>query len=127
MVTVKTKKELKSAIEKKQFPIRCTGQIASRLTKRKRIAKKAKIGGALLALGGLAAIPFTGGASAVGTAAGMTAMGLTLSGGAATAAGLTVAITTAELAILVGGGVAIIAILKGRRVKLEKDGTVTIE
>ena len=49
-------------------------------------------------------------------------MGLT-----ATAATATVAISAAELAILVGGSVAVIAILKGRKIRLEKDGTVTVE
>lgn len=47
-------------------------------------------------------------------------MGLTIGGGA-------IAISTAELAILVGGGVAIIAILKGRKIKLQPDGTVIVE
>lgn len=118
MVIVKTKNELKRAIERKQFPIKCVGELATQLTKKKKRAKKAKIGGALLALGGLVAIPFTGGASAAATATGLTAMGLTVG---------SVAISTAELAILVGGGVAITAILKGRKVKLQPDGSVTVE
>ena len=46
-------------------------------------------------------------------------MGLTIGAGG-------VAISTAELAILVGGGVAITAILKGRKVQLNPDGTVIV-
>lgn len=53
MVIVKTKNELKRAIERKQFPIKCVGELATQLTKKKKRAKKAKIGGALLALGGV--------------------------------------------------------------------------
>lgn len=117
MVIVKTKNELKRAIERKQFPIKCVGELATQLTKKKKRAKKAKIVGALLALGGVA-IPFSGGASAAATATGLTAMGLTVG---------SVAISTAELAILVGGGVAITAILKGRKTKLQPDGSVTVE
>lgn len=125
MITVYTKDELKRAIEKKQFPIKCVGELASQLTKKKKRAKKAKIGGALVALGGLAAIPFTGGASAAATAAGLTTMGFTATGITLTVGALT--ISAAELAILVGGGVAITAILKGRKVKLQPDGSVTVE
>ena len=120
MVTVNTKAALKNAIENKQFPIQCTGAVAEELKKKKKRTKRAKITGGALALAGLAAIPFTGGASAVATGAGLTAMGLTIGGGA-------VVISTAELAILVGGGVAITAILKGRKVKLQPDGTVIID
>lgn len=120
MVTVSTKAALKSAIENKQFPIHCTGEIADYLKKKKKRSKRAKITGGVLALAGLAAIPFTGGASAAATGAGLTAMGLSIGGGA-------LVISTAELAILVGGGVAITAILKGRKVKLQSDGSVIVE
>lgn len=120
MATVSTKAALKRAVENKQFPIRCTGEIAEQLKKKKKRSKRAKITGGALALAGLAAIPFTGGASAVATGAGLTAMGLTIGGGA-------VAISTAELAILVGGGIAMTAILKGRKVKLQPDGSVIVE
>ncbi len=123
MVTVRTKAALKRAIENKQFPIRCTGEIADQIKnfkKKKKRTKRSIITGGALALGGLAAIPFTGGASAIATGAGLTAMGLTIGGGV-------VAISAAELAILVGGSVAIYAILKGRKVKLQPDGTVIVE
>lgn len=119
MITVTTKAALKRAIENKQFPIHCTGEVAEELKKKKKRSKRAKIAGGALALAGIAALPFTGGASAAATGAGLTAMGLTLGGGA-------IVISTAELAILVGGGVALAAILKGRKVKLQPDGTVDI-
>lgn len=117
MTTVYTKAQLKSAIEQKQFPIKCKGEIAERLKKRKKLAKSAKIGGAALVFGGLLAMPFTGGTSvaAIGTG-----LGLTIGSG-------WLVISTAELAILVGGGVAITGILKGRKVKLMPDGAVTID
>ena len=116
MTTVYTKEELQKAIKRKEFPISCRGEIAEQLKKRKKRSKAAKLGGAAVVIAGLAALPFTGGASA-----GAAALGLT-----ATAAA-TVGISAAELAILVGGGVAIFAILKGRKVRLEKDGSVTVE
>ncbi len=121
MTTVYTNEELQKAIKRKEFPISCRGEIAEQLKKRKKRSKAAKLGGAAVVIAGLAALPFTGGSSAAGVAAGAAAMGLT-----ATAAA-TVGISAAELAILVGGGVAIFAILKGRKVRLEKDGSVTVE
>ena len=123
MTTVYTKEELLKAIKSKEFPISCRGEIAEQLKKRKKRSKAAKLGGAAVVIAGLAALPFTGGASAAGVAAGAAAMGLT----ATAAATATVGISVAELAILVGGGVAIFAILKGRKVRLEKDGSVTVE
>lgn len=113
MVTVSTKAQLKAAIEQKQFPIKCVGEIAEQMRKKKKRATKTKIAGGAIALAGLAAIPFTGGASTVATGAGFTAMGLTLS--------------ATELAILVGGGIAITAILKGRKIKFQADGSVMVE
>ncbi|MDE5804963.1 MAG: hypothetical protein K2H58_01680 [Paramuribaculum sp.] len=121
MTIVTTKTELKNAIERKAFPISCRGEIAKQLKKRKKRSKRTKIAGAALLIGGIAAIPFTGGASSAGVAAGATAMGLT-----ATVAG-TAAISATELAIILGGTAAIIGILKNRKVKLGPDGDVTIE
>ena len=112
MVTVSTKAQLKAAIEQKQFPIKCVGEIAEQLIKKKKRTTKTKIAGAAIALAGVAAIPFTGGASAVVTGAGLTAMGLTIS--------------VTELAILVGGGVATVAILKGRTITAQADGKSVI-
>ena len=117
MKTVFTKEELRKAIENKQFPIVCKGLIASQLRKKKKVSNAAKAGGLILMTGSLLSIPFSGGASAIGIGAGAAAMGLTI--GAVT-------ISTAELAILIGGGVAITAILKGRSIELRPDGTVIV-
>lgn len=125
MKTISTKNELRNAIENKLFPIKCVGEIGRQLTKKKKAAKKAKIAGLAMIAAGIAAIPFTGGASAAGVASGMGAMGLTATG--LTIGGGTVAITTAELAILVGGSAAVLGILKGRKVRLQSDGSVIIE
>lgn len=123
MKTVSTKEELKRAIENKQFPIKCVGEIGQQLIKRKKRSKAAKITGAALLVGGIAAIPFTGGASAAGAAAGASAMGLTIAGAGA---GAIATISAAELAILLGGGIALVGILKGRKVRLKRDGSVEI-
>ncbi|MBD5421778.1 MAG: hypothetical protein HDR49_01955 [Bacteroides sp.] len=123
MTIVTTKTELKNAIERKAFPISCRGEIAKQLKKRKKRSKRTKIAGAALLIGGIAAIPFTGGASSAGVAAGATALGLSATG---VVAG-TVAISAAELAVILGGTAAIIGILKNRKVKLGPDGDVTIE
>ena len=69
---------------------------ANAVRSRRRKAKVAKgaIGfGALAVIGGLAAAPFTGGASFAGTVMGATAMGLTVG---------TVTVSTAELAMILG-------------------------
>ena len=117
MITVYTKEELRRAIECKNFPIECRGEIATQLRKRKKASKAAKVGGVLLIAGSLLTLPFTGGASAAGLGAGV--MGLTI--------GEAVTISTAELAILVGGGVALTAIIKGRSVELRPDGSVIVK
>lgn len=123
MTIVWTKEELRKAIERKEFPISCRGAIAEQLKKRKKHSKAAKLGGAAIAVAGIAALHFTGGTSAAGVAAGAAAMGLT----ATTTASLTIGVSVAELAIIVGGGVAVFAILKGRKIRLEKDGSLTVE
>ncbi len=120
MVTVSTKAALKTAIENNQFPIQCTGEVAEVLKKKKKKFKRIRYLAGTLIVVSLVTIPITGGISAIGTGLGLTAMGLTIGGGV-------IAISTAELAILVGGGVAILAILKGEKVILQKDGTVTVE
>ena len=113
--TVRTKEQLKAAINRKEFPIRGVGEAAQMLIKKKKKAKRAKIAGGLIALAGIAALPFTAGMSSTAVAA-----GLTIGGGG-------IVISTAELAILVGGGVATLGVLKGRKVQLHADGSVLIE
>ena len=100
MIVVRTKEELQEAIKNKVDSIRIEGPyaktFANAVRSRRRKAKVAKgaIGfGALAVIGGLAAAPFTGGASLAGTVMGATAMGLTVG---------TVTISTAELAMILG-------------------------
>lgn len=91
-------------------------ELKRKATRQKRARKGAIIGGGTLVLGGLALAPFTGGASAAGAVAG--AMALTVG---------PLSLTTAELAIIVGGGIAIAGLLKGYNIKFNSDGSVTLE
>lgn len=111
MVTVYTKDELQKALESKATKIIIRGELAKRI-KRKR--RNRKIVAGIIAAASIAAIPFTGGASAVGAST----MGL-MAG--------TVAISTTELVILVGGGIVMTALLIGyRKIKFNADGSVEI-
>ena len=74
MTTVSTKQELISAIERRETQIIATGEIAASIRRKVKVKKGAKVGGLVLAIGGLLAIPFTGGASAGLTAAGLTCL-----------------------------------------------------
>lgn len=113
MTTVSTKQELVSAIERREKQIIATGEIAKRFRKQVKVKKGAKVGGLVLAIGGLIAIPFTGGASG-----GLTAAGMALTVG-------TVTISAAELAILCGFALAYKAIGKCK-VEFEPNGHVII-
>ena len=62
MTIVSTKQEFVSAIERREKQIIATGEIAARFRKQVKVKKGAKVGGLVLAIGGLIAIPFTGGA-----------------------------------------------------------------
>lgn len=99
MIVVRTKEELQEAIKNKVDSIRIEDPyaktFANAVRSRRRKAKvKGAIGfGTLAVIGGLAAAPFTGGASLAGTVMGATAMGLTVG---------TVTISTAELAMILG-------------------------
>lgn len=121
MVTVYTKEELEQALRAKESHIRIKGELAEvikKKVKRKKTAKKIGIGTAAIGAAALIAAPLTGGASLI-AGAGATAMGLTVG---------TVTITVAELAILVGGTVAITALLKGyKKVKMNSDGSIELE
>ena len=85
MIVVRTKEELQEAIKNKVDSIRIEGPyaktFANAVRSRRRKAKVAKgaIGfGALAVIGGLAAAPFTGGASLAGIVMGATAMELAM-------------------------------------------------
>ena len=97
MIVVRTKEELQEAIKNKVDSIRIEDPyaktFANAVRSRRRKAKVAIGFGALAVIGGLAAAPFTGGASLAGTVMGATAMGLTVG---------TVTISTAELAMILG-------------------------
>lgn len=80
--------------------------------------KKVGIGTAAIGVAALIAAPFTAGTSLVPGAA---AMGLT-----ATVGGATLTISSAELAILVGGSLAFAGILKGYNIKFNSDGSVEL-
>ena len=97
MVIVRSKKELEVALKNKTASVIIEGPyaktFANAVRSRRRKAKVAIGFGALAVIGGLAAAPFTGGASLAGTVMGATAMGLTVG---------TVTICTAELAMILG-------------------------
>ena len=113
MTIVSTKQELISAIERREKQITATGEIAASIRRKVKVKKGAKVGGVVLAIGGLLAIPFTGGASA-----GLTAAGMALTVG-------TVTVSTAELAILCGFVLAYKAIGKSK-VEFMPNGHVII-
>lgn len=118
MVTVSTKEGLQQALKNRESQIKVTGELAKSMRKKSKIKKGTKIGGALLIIGGIVAIPFTGGASSGLVVAGATATALTIG---------TVSITAAELAILCGFVLGMTGILMGAEVEFHPDGTVTIK
>ena len=118
MTTVSTKQELISAIESREKQIIATGEIAASIRKKVKVKKSAKIGGLALAIGGLLAIPFTGGASA-----GLTAAGLTCLTGVATLTGTEILIICG---IIGGTAVAITGVLRNAKVEFKPDGTVVV-
>lgn len=113
MVTVRSKQELEIAMKNKAASIRIEGPyaktFANAVRSRKRKTKVAVGVGALALIGGVAAAPFTGGASLAGSAAGLAAMGLTIG---------TITISTAELAMILG--FAAYALNKNYNIKIGK-------
>lgn len=108
MVTVYTKEELEQALKAKESHIRIKGELAESIKKkikRQKTAKKIGIGTAAVGVAAFITAPFTAGTSLV---AGAAAMGLTVGG---------LTISAAELAILIGGSVALAGILRGYNVK----------
>jgi hypothetical protein len=123
-VTVTTEKELEEVLKNKNVDkIRVEGPLAQKMrskAKKKKILAGSLLGASAIALGSIIAAPFTGGASLI---AGATAAGLTATIGTAT-----IVVSTAELAILVGGLLSGLAIAAGyKKIIFNKDGTVTIE
>lgn len=119
MITVTTKQEFEQALQNREPLILCKGDAAKPFLKQRKRKRGAIIGGITAAVAGIAAIPLTGGASAIGSMgviAGLTAGTLT--------------ITTAELAIICGTAIAITGILKGGKVRFvtsAQDGSVSVE
>lgn len=118
MRTVYTQNELEEAIKAHEEKILCKGEIARQLAKKKKRKRAARIGvGGALIIGGIVAIPLTGGASLLGTL-GAAAVGLTVG---------TITISAAELAILLGGVVALTGIVSGGKVTFKNDGSVEFD
>lgn len=115
MVTVYTKEELAKAIENRTPQILCKGEVAKEFVNKKKRKKLATVAGAAMIVGGIAALPFTGGTSAAGIVAGA---GLTVG---------TVVISTTELAIICGTIIALAGILKGAKITYNADGSVVVE
>ncbi len=116
MITVRTKEELEQAIKNnKGESIRVEGSYAKTLTEKirskKKISNVAMAGGVLAIIGGVLAVPFTGGASLAGCAAGAAAVGLTVG---------TISLTTAELAMILGTVLGGYAISKNYKIKVGK-------
>lgn len=122
MVTVTTKEELKLALKNKETNILVKGDLAKVMQKKRKIKKTAIISGAGMILAGVALIPFTGGASITATVSGFSV---------ATAAGTTIAASTAEVAILsglaaLGLGTICISLLKEYSFEYTPDGGVKL-
>ena len=107
MRTVRTEEELKAAFAAKETKIIVKGPMAEKMMKKAKTKKAAKIGGIALVVASIAALPFTGGASAAGVAAGLTIGGSAL------------VLTAGELAILCGFALGMYGIFKGSKVKFK--------
>ncbi|MBR1962625.1 MAG: hypothetical protein IKA26_06720 [Alistipes sp.] len=122
-ITVRTKSEFKKAIEDRYDRIIAVGAIAEEVIKqvqrKQRVKKIAKGGGIVagaVALGSIAAAPFTGGASLFGLTAAATGAAITL--------------TTGQLALIIAGalGISYGAFRMYTKITISKDGmTITLE
>lgn len=116
-MTVYTQPEFRKALENRERTILVKGELAREMRRKHNIKRTSRVCSYLLTTAGLAAIPFTGGASS-----GLTAAGLAL---AATSTTLTISAT--ELAILCGCAIALFGISHGAKIVFNKDGSVTVE
>ena len=128
MVTVYTKEELAKAIENKTSKILCKEDVANEITKeflnKRNKNRLGTFAGLAMIAAGTVALPFTGGMSAAGIAAGAGIAAI------AARAGLKlgpIEISTTELAIICGTIIALAAIIRGRRVIFKPDGSVEVE
>lgn len=120
MITVTTKEELEQALMRKEQHIQIKGELAKKIAKKKKIKSVMKIAGGVLFVAGIALVPFTGGTS-------LALNGLTV----ATGTGTTIALSTAEVAIVAGLGAlglstASLALLKGYSFEYDKDGSIRL-
>lgn len=131
MVTVRTKEELKNALENKETEILCASgsEVAEALRRKKKVKKATKIGGITAIAGGVAAIiggiaaaPFTGGVSIAGAVAGA---GAAVGGAALTAGALTLSL--GELALILGFTLAAMAINRHYDVEFNSNGSVKLK
>lgn len=128
MITVYNKQELQEALKNKGQKIRVEGsyanELAQKIHRKKKVSKAVMVGGAVVALGGLAAAPFTDGASLAGSAAGIAAMGIT-------AGATAVTLTTAQLALILGVSASLLGYAIHKKYKItikrDKDGGTVVE
>ena len=106
----------------------CKGDVANEITKeflnKRNRNRLGTFAGLAMIAAGTVALPFTGGMSAAGIAAGAGIAAI------AARAGLKlgpIEISTTELAIICGTIIAVLAILKGMRVTFKPDGSVIVE
>lgn len=116
MITVNNRQDLEQALKRKESRIIIVGSLADEIREKAKSEQKkkkvAKVASAAAIAGGIIAAPFTAGTSLTATAAGLTVGALT--------------ITAVELAIIIGGGVAICGLLKGYNVKFTPGGTIEL-
>ena len=112
-VTVYSKKELDDAYASGNRRITVKGEFAQQIRTRCKLKKASRITAGLIAVAGIAAAPFTGGSSLLAT--GLTAGAITIS--------------TAELAMLLGAGLAYTALKEGKlkTILYGQDGSVIME
>lgn len=128
MITVYNKQELQEALKNKGQKIRVEGsyanELAQKIHRKKKVSKAVMVGGAVVALGGLAAAPFTGGAATCWSAAGIAAMGIT-------AGATAVTLTTAQLALILGVSASLLGYAIHKKYKItikrDKDGGTVVE
>lgn len=122
-VTVSTKDELESAVKNNAEKIIITGDLAkeiAKVQKKKSVAKKVGIGSAIGAVvAGIAAAPFTAGASAVAATA--TAGAVITTGG-----GTAIALSTAELIVVIAGALSALGIAAGTINSIAKNYNVKV-
>lgn len=130
-VEISTNEELKEAMNKRMPKIALSGEIAEKVFEQRKKAKRKRITGgivtgSLAVVAGICLSPFTAGASAAAGGV-FAAHALTIT----TAAGTTIAVSAAEIAILSGfvasalGCSVLIAkdLIKNYNIEIEKDGS----